>query len=163
MFSSYLEPLLGLECLEVPVALEVQGVLQAPQRCYPEYRGFLGCPVAPVDPAGPEDRVVLAQTSFFLFSFLSFFLALLVLFLAAGWDSVSLAELHPSHFLWRGSRFFLRINFSSGACTARLMSASDRGLPGVNAGSAGSVPASVNTESRFCSMISLLTSERRSM
>lgn len=48
------------------MALEVQEVLQAPQRCYPEYREFLGCPVAPAAPEGLEDQGVLAQTSFFL-------------------------------------------------------------------------------------------------
>lgn len=37
------------------MAQVVQGVLQAPLRCFLEYQGFQGCPVAPV---GLEDQGV---------------------------------------------------------------------------------------------------------
>lgn len=38
-----------LERPAAPVAQGARGVLRAPRRCFPEYRGFQVCPVAPVD------------------------------------------------------------------------------------------------------------------
>ncbi len=38
------------------MAQEVRGVLRALQRCFPEYQGFQGCPVAPVGPGDQEDQ-----------------------------------------------------------------------------------------------------------
>lgn len=58
--------LLDLDCLEVPVAQGVQGVLQAPQHCFLEYRGFQGYPVAPGDPGAQGARGGLAQNVFSL-------------------------------------------------------------------------------------------------
>lgn len=48
--------LLDLERPEVPVARGVQAVPPAPQHCFLECRGFLGCPVAPVGPVDQGDQ-----------------------------------------------------------------------------------------------------------
>lgn len=58
--------LLDPERPEVPVAREVQAVLQALQRCFLEYQGFQGCPVAPEGPGDQEDQGDLGLTLSFL-------------------------------------------------------------------------------------------------